>query len=520
MYILLVSVISKMSLEERALAWIAEKGGEAIERKGPSDKPKHIWVRCAEGHVWRATKDNLAYHHWCAECHGNAPHTIEMMQELAKSKGGKCLSDTYSGLKGKLLWECKFGHQWEAIPNNVKNLGSWCRHCNANVGEELVRSALQEAFPGKDFDSTRREPWCEGLELDGFNEELRLAFEYQGIQHYRRVLYFHPNEGDFEAQQSRDAIKRELCTENEYYLLEIPYTIDHAKLRDHIRVELGDLGYTLAPKIMSDTIFNDTARVKNQAREAAFARAKEIIASKGGICLSTQYLRRRDLMQIQCKKGHVFEMCFEGFSRGDRFCQVCGGTKAKSGDELKEAAESCGYTFISVASCNDGKGRSRRRVTLRCPKNHLVEMAWDNFKPKDGVPKRGCKECADEKKGGTNRIDGAARGKEYGLTLLDKYKNRSTNCQWRCEKGHTFVATLVSFELKAKKSEQICTECELEEFADANDLTLETPWTTGHGPTAPLVWKCNLCDLTTINSRAVIAREKITVCEHCERIRA
>ena len=42
------------------------------------------------------------------------------MQEIAESRGGKCLSSNYLNAHAKLLWECSEGHQWEAIPSNIK----------------------------------------------------------------------------------------------------------------------------------------------------------------------------------------------------------------------------------------------------------------------------------------------------------------------------------------------------------------------------------------------------------------
>ncbi len=54
--------------------------------------------------------------------------TIEEMQKIAEERGGKCLSSIYVTSHRKLLWECAEGHQWEAIPKNVKR-GSWCPKC-------------------------------------------------------------------------------------------------------------------------------------------------------------------------------------------------------------------------------------------------------------------------------------------------------------------------------------------------------------------------------------------------------
>ena len=54
--------------------------------------------------------------------------TIADMQELARRKGGKCLSEKYITGKLKLVWECEKGHRWEAVPAQIKQ-GRWCPFC-------------------------------------------------------------------------------------------------------------------------------------------------------------------------------------------------------------------------------------------------------------------------------------------------------------------------------------------------------------------------------------------------------
>ena len=51
--------------------------------------------------------------------------SIADMQELARTKGGKCLSEEYINSKTKLIWQCKNGHEWGANPHNIQS-GKWC----------------------------------------------------------------------------------------------------------------------------------------------------------------------------------------------------------------------------------------------------------------------------------------------------------------------------------------------------------------------------------------------------------
>jgi hypothetical protein len=56
-------------------------------------------------------------------------HTIEEMQALAASRGGRCLSAQYVDTRTHLEWECAKGHRWWATPASVKNQSSWCGIC-------------------------------------------------------------------------------------------------------------------------------------------------------------------------------------------------------------------------------------------------------------------------------------------------------------------------------------------------------------------------------------------------------
>ena len=58
------------------------------------------------------------------------------------------------------------------------------------------------------------------LELDCFNEDLKLAFEYQGTQHYKPVRRWGGKKA-FEKQQYRDEIKRQKCKELGIRLIEV-----------------------------------------------------------------------------------------------------------------------------------------------------------------------------------------------------------------------------------------------------------------------------------------------------------
>lgn len=54
---------------------------------------------------------------------------IEDMQQLAKSRGGKCLSKFYINNHSMYIWQCSKEHIWEMLPLSIRR-GSWCPICN------------------------------------------------------------------------------------------------------------------------------------------------------------------------------------------------------------------------------------------------------------------------------------------------------------------------------------------------------------------------------------------------------
>ncbi len=256
-----------------------EKGGKCLKHLSGNGRSnaKFLW-ECKDRHQWEATGGNIVMGRWCPACR---KLTIEEMQELAEKKGGKCLSDTYINKRTPLLWECKEGHQWKALPGGVKNNNSWCAKCryeslklgldyakelaikregkclsteyinyptlmsweckNGHIWETsiavLQRGAwcpkcryksesmcrdIMEEYMGYKFPK-RRLNCMEYLEFDGYSEEVKLAFEYNGIQHDKYTPYFHKNgERDFEEQCERDLRKISLSKENNIQLITIP----------------------------------------------------------------------------------------------------------------------------------------------------------------------------------------------------------------------------------------------------------------------------------------------------------
>lgn len=106
--------------------------------------------------------------------------------------------------------------------------------------EELCRGVFEGIY-GVPFPKARPKflanpltNYKSNLELDGYNEDLNLAFEYNGEGHYNPNFYSNKTAEDFQGILMRDKIKRELCNKHGVWLVTIPYTVKPKDIRRYI----------------------------------------------------------------------------------------------------------------------------------------------------------------------------------------------------------------------------------------------------------------------------------------------
>ena len=114
-------------------------------------------------------------------------------------------------------------------------------------GEAECRRVLEKLFHPHNFINAR--PLRNGvtnkdLELDCWCDELKLAVEYNGKQHYEYIPYMHKNnKAEFRNQQYRDYMKIQQCKDNGITLITVPYTIPVCDIESFLKSNLIDLGF-------------------------------------------------------------------------------------------------------------------------------------------------------------------------------------------------------------------------------------------------------------------------------------
>jgi hypothetical protein len=162
-----------------------------------------------------------------------------------------------------------------------------------------VGNLLDKYFPELTIKENYRPDWLVGsnytkLELDFFIEELNLAFEIQGKQHYEYIPFFHNTIDDFENQKKRDQEKKDLCSGHNINLIEIFCTLDAIKQINNLNEKLHPIEL---PRIPEEIIKLKQIRYENRL---AYEETKEIIASNLAI-KKYEKEQRKKLAQEQNK---------------------------------------------------------------------------------------------------------------------------------------------------------------------------------------------------------------------------
>ncbi len=146
------------------------------------------------------------------------------------------------GDKAQALMRCGKGHpEYTSTINNIISNNTKCPVCSKIESKvEATTRLIIEGIFGVPFSSTRpnflKNPETgRNLELDGYNEELKLAFEYDGEQHYEPK--FNMTQEDLIKRQELDRLKNRLCKENNITLIRIPYW-ENKNLEEFIKSEL------------------------------------------------------------------------------------------------------------------------------------------------------------------------------------------------------------------------------------------------------------------------------------------
>jgi len=245
--------------------------------------------------------------------------TIEDMQELAKERGGKCLSEEYQNNDTPLQWECSEKHRWYATPHNVKNRKSWCRICSNVATAERRRSPLSEVHS---FANSRGGK-CLSNSYKNNSEKL----EWQCAEGHRWSASFHSIKG---GSWCPTCAGSQLLSIEEMHVIAnsrggkcLSSKYLNSKTKLFWECAEGHRWYMTANALKSGrwcpqcSILKRSNHQKNTIEEM-----KSLALERRGKCLSDKYVNNKTLILWECAEGHQWLAKPNSILSG-RWCPEC-----------------------------------------------------------------------------------------------------------------------------------------------------------------------------------------------------
>lgn len=130
--------------------------------------------------------------------------------------------------------------EYRVLWNQISHVGKSEEICR-KIFESIFKTPFKKSYP----------KWLKSekggqMHLDGYNSDLKIAFEYQGKQHYFFIPKWHQTLEIFKQRQADDKWKKKLCNMNNIILIEVPYRVKYEEMLDYIINELRNRGINLS----------------------------------------------------------------------------------------------------------------------------------------------------------------------------------------------------------------------------------------------------------------------------------
>jgi hypothetical protein len=220
--------------KEQIETYLSEKGYRLTTYNGKGAQTKHTIEHISCGYQypasWNKFKNQGAR---CPNCSYCIPITREQIETYLSEEGYRLI--TYNG------------NQYPMNFSHFKNDGNRCLNCCRFRSEKMCTKIFENLLSHK-FPKVRPN-FLQGLELDGYCQELKIAFEYNGIQHYEISPFIpYDTEEELNKRKERDQRKIELCNQQDIKLCVIPYTYNYQepnKLEAYIKCWIFSLDLPL-----------------------------------------------------------------------------------------------------------------------------------------------------------------------------------------------------------------------------------------------------------------------------------
>ena len=287
---------------------------------------------------------------------------------FASKLNGICLSKKYLNNEDKLEFQCEAGHLFKNSWSAVKNSLRWCPKCSPNklIGESLARLILEHLLSIKLPSCYIKE--MKGLQLDGYNDKHKIAFEYQGYQHFSINSHFHLNHDKYESQLNRDKLKKILSLKNGIILIEIFEfkTIRSGRIAifvQQVKEKLDNLNL----KYTNEPFELDLVELYRGKKSTLYENAKRIVEKNNG-CIQ-EFIGSESKHNYFCQMGHeINNRTLSSIIKSNASCPYC--ESEKKYDKIKALIEDRGGKLLFDKLT--GKGLSEKYKWI-CDREHRNE---------------------------------------------------------------------------------------------------------------------------------------------------
>jgi hypothetical protein len=114
---------------KRMQRMVASHGGACLTQACRARCQRYSF-RCAQGHTFEAIGGAVCRGEWCPQCKRDrlSHEGMARLQAVCASRGGVCLTNTFTRTDARYRFRCRFEHEWEAVAVSIL-AGGWCRRC-------------------------------------------------------------------------------------------------------------------------------------------------------------------------------------------------------------------------------------------------------------------------------------------------------------------------------------------------------------------------------------------------------
>lgn len=324
----------------RAKEYAKSRGGECLAQEYISSKTKTHW-KCSnpEHPMFETDFQIISKKSWCVLCYREALSKKQSLSDgldkahaHAKKNEGLCLSTEFKNVKTNLTWQCKNNHIWESNFDHAVTRDRWCQQCHYD------KSILPDAYEQITNYAIKKNGKAFVLPQDDIKLHTIIEFKCDNKEHkswhaeFRNIIkggWCPYCAGKFSAEEYLDLAKKHAISKGGQCLSTI-YENQNTKLE----WQCHDSSHksfirTLGKMIEYDSWCKQCTHIQKQPiRDQYLEIAKKHAISKGGECLSSEYIDHKKKLIWSCKnKSHSTWEATYGNVVGtlNRWCPQCAG---------------------------------------------------------------------------------------------------------------------------------------------------------------------------------------------------